>query len=511
MSRILDGGRLVRDPQPFHLSDDLVEVIGLGDFYRYLGVREGYQPDIKSNLALSQAIERIERLFKSSLTPDQKLIALRRFEMPRLTYLLRLRRFPQVELKKVDRTVRRCVRLAYRLPVRTCTAFFHSPCGSGGLGIPSLASEGDILTVTQAYKMLTAPDGRVVAVARGRLEAVALGTASERQGISALAAFLSGGPALHSAPLPGLDLFVRTRQAAARLGLKFTSNADAELCVTSGGKTLAPRNRCVITRTLHQQQNARWRGVWASNHDQGKTVSAHTLYAYSNNWVMKTGALNIAERRFAMKSRLNLLPVKKVRSRFNKYPQPNLRCCRCGHTEETLPHVLNHCKPVMEQILRRHDRIMGEVLSHIPQQRFTRISVDEVCLAHAQQTGENLRPDVILEQAGGISVVDFACPFDNGADALELAATRKVDKYRELCENLARATGKRVSFHTYIIGSLGSYAKGNSTTLAALGIAGRLQTQVARNTCNLALKGSHEVWQSWCRGIPTRSVEHITA
>ena len=143
----------------------------------------------------------------------------------------------------------------------------------------------------------------------------------------------------------------------------------------------------------------------------------------------------------------------------------------------------------MEKILERHDRIVGEVISHVPQQRFTRISVDEVCLAHAQQTGENLRPDVILERAGGISVVYFACPFDNGADALELAATRKVNKYRELCENLARASGKRVSFHTYIIGSLGSYVKGNSTTLVTRGIAGRLQTQVARNTCNLALKG----------------------
>jgi len=31
MSRVLDGGRLVRDPQPFHLSDDLVEVIELGE------------------------------------------------------------------------------------------------------------------------------------------------------------------------------------------------------------------------------------------------------------------------------------------------------------------------------------------------------------------------------------------------------------------------------------------------------------------------------------------------
>jgi len=320
--------------------------------------------------------------------------------MPRLMYLLRLRLFPQVELKKVVRAVRRCVRIGHRLPVRTCTAFFHSPCGSGGLCIPSFASEGDILTVTQAYKMLTASDGRVAAVARGQLEADALGTAPERRDISAVAAFLSCGPTSHSVPLPCVDLFVRKRQATTRLGLKFTTNADAELCVTSGDKTLASRNRCVLTRTLHQQQNARWRGVWASNPDQGKTVSAHTLYAYSNNWVTKTGALNIAERRFAMKSRLKLLPVKKVRSRFNNYPQPNLRCCRCGHTEETLPHVLNHCKPVMDQILKRHDRIMGEVLSHIPQQRFTRFSVDEVCLAHVQQTGENLRPDVLLEGAG---------------------------------------------------------------------------------------------------------------
>ena len=63
--------------------------------------------------------------------------------------------------------------------------------------------------------------------------------------------------------------------------------------------------------------------------------------------------------------------------------------------------------------------------------------------------------NTLVYQQVKISVVDFACPLDNGADALELAATRKVDKYRELCENLARSSGKRVSFHTYIIGSLG--------------------------------------------------------
>jgi len=58
---------LVRDPQPIYPSNDLVEVIELGEFYRYPGVREGYRSDIKSNLALSQAVERTERLFRSSL------------------------------------------------------------------------------------------------------------------------------------------------------------------------------------------------------------------------------------------------------------------------------------------------------------------------------------------------------------------------------------------------------------------------------------------------------------
>jgi len=53
------------------------------------------------------------------------------------------------------------------------------------------------------------------------------------------------------------------------------------------------------------------------------------------------------------------------------------------------------------------------------------------------------------------------------------------DHFSSLASNTTANTQKvRLSFHTYIIGSLGSYAKGNSTTLAALGIAGRLQTQV---------------------------------
>ena len=50
--------------------------------------------------------------------------------------------------------------------------------------------------------MLSAPDERVAAVARGRLEAVALGTASERQDISALAAFVRW-PSITFGPLAG--------------------------------------------------------------------------------------------------------------------------------------------------------------------------------------------------------------------------------------------------------------------------------------------------------------------
>jgi len=132
-------------------------------------------------------------------------------------------------------------------------------------------------------------------------------------------------------------------------------------------------------------------------------------------------------------------------------------------------------------------------------------------LAHAEATGENLRPDVILESPSGILVVDFVCPFDNGAEALELASARKHSKYRELCENLSLSSRKRVDFHAFVIGSLGSYAKGNSTLLQALGISGRRQTELAKKVCNLAIKGSHDTWQAWCRGIPTARAEQNTA
>jgi len=118
MSQVTDGARRIRDPQPFNLSGGVVEVIGLAEFYRYLGVQLGYQQTPRGTV-LAQAVERIENLFRSDLAPHQKLLALKRFELPRLSFLLRLVRFPQSELRRVDRNVRRCVRIAYCLPMST--------------------------------------------------------------------------------------------------------------------------------------------------------------------------------------------------------------------------------------------------------------------------------------------------------------------------------------------------------------------------------------------------------
>ena len=358
--------------------------------------------------------------------------------------------------------------------------------------------------------MLTSPDPLVAQVASGSLQRhVKTWSRSKITSAHDLANFLSGRPVGgRSTRIPGTklptDLWARVRMASRRLKVEWNSLLDKPSLVM-GASFVTPDDRRSVVRILHQRACSGWKERWQSHVCQGKTVSAHSLHSHSNDFITNSASMLPHSQIFAFKARLNLLPVRTVRARIyarNNNTSPPLRCRRCRDSVESLAHVLNHCPASMSAITSRHDSVMSEVLRRIPPGTFSSVTVDRVVPEHVAATGELLRPDIVARRPDGSAVVvDVVCPFDRGADALDEAAARKLAKYDELCTNLHQATGKPVACHALVVGSLGSYARGNNTTLSALGIPNGDRSRVAKLISSLSIKGSHNIWRSWCSGV----------
>lgn len=82
--------------------------------------------------------EYLSRVSKAPLKPQQRIVVLRSYLVPRLFYRLVFEPISGKLLNKIDRAIRLNVRNWLRLPHDVPVAFFHAPNKDGGLGIPSL-------------------------------------------------------------------------------------------------------------------------------------------------------------------------------------------------------------------------------------------------------------------------------------------------------------------------------------------------------------------------------------
>nr|BAC82601.1 reverse transcriptase [Ciona intestinalis] len=475
--RTLRGGRRVALEDPLLLNGVEIPLLRPGEHYKYLGAMTGVMSVPRTGSQLIKDFRaRLQRLFTSFLTPHQKLIALKRFLLPSLSFHLRVRPIARSELIALDRRVRECLRVAFRLTKPSCQAVFHTPTDMDGLGVPSVCSESSILTIAQGFKVLTSPDGTVSATASARVKlyAAKFGGLTEA-GPSDWARYLSGDDVNgNSTRKPGANLpsglWTRVRCASRQLGAVWRVCPENGITVRVRNSVITSRDRRKLIRSFHDCSNQQWKEQWMQHPNQEKTAAAHMAYADANRWVKQPSVMEPHTYFFALRARLNLLPTRVSRAIYSRDQHPDILCRRCGASVESLPHVLNHCPPNMSIILGRHNLVLQEVLNAVDKTQFKEISVDRTVPEHMSETGEALRPDIVARRNdGSVVVVDVACPFDQKANFDE-AAKRKLLKYDKLCCNIAASTGKPVECHSIVVGSLGSLAEGLSTSLRALGI-----------------------------------------
>ena len=493
------------DTLPLKFGNGHIRVLNRGEFYKYLGANTGHRLPCTDSKFVQKVEDDVRTLFKTPLFPTQKLVALKRFIIPSLRFHLRVRPFTQRDLHRLDTTVLRCVRAAFRLPGNACNSFFYTPCQAGGLGIPSLAVEHDILTVTQVYKMMTSPDEQVSSTAIDHLEwVIARKHSIQRATREDITTYLSGANPSGSdtancnsgAPR---DIFSRVTRSSRRLKVQFKLEDDGSFSVEFRGNLVTSVGRRVLTKALHQNQHLVWLEKWQDSPSQGKSVASLSRYPVSNRFINQPKLLSPGATSFALKARLSLLPTLNVVQRFNRGPRPvpfSFLCCRgCGSAEENLGHVLNVCPSTMDLQLERHNRIQDLLVNSIPVNHFRSVRLDCVNDDHHELSGDVLRPDVVATRHDGSTVVvDVTVPYVNGPQSLQRAAERKLAKYEELATNIMQRSGKEVHLFPFVVGSLGCYSKYNRPAMDALGIPLRVQRGLAPQLVTTAINGSCKIW-----------------
>ena len=225
--------------------------------------------------------------------------------------------------------------------------------------------------------------------------------------------------------------------------IKFNDKGLPILSTETTGSVLAKE----ASRFLHFHVQDRFASTLLALPDQGKVGRALTTDTFANGSTWQYNGLNIRFRdwRFIHRARLNCLPVNSVKSRWsNSSP----KCRRCD-SDETLPHVLCHCRPNMPSILRRHNSIVDRIVNAV--QRGSITTDQQVRAANSR-----LRPDIIVEEDKKVLIIDVCCPFDNNAEALRDAEQRKLDKYEGLKQFFV-GQGKQCKVFGFVIGALGSW------------------------------------------------------
>ena len=154
-----------------------------------------------------------------------------------------------------------------------------------------------------------------------------------------------------------------------------------------------------------------------------------------------------ADWRFINRARLNLLPLN-----ANRHDPGNKACRRCGYEKETLPHVINHCMRYSQLYTRRHNAVVNRV-KKAAQSKYTVLAENEAVVG-------TLRPDLVIVRNGSATVIDVTIPFENRLEALAEARRVKCEKYQPLAEALSTKF-TNVSVEALVVGSLGSWDKGN--------------------------------------------------
>ncbi|XP_054720777.1 uncharacterized protein LOC129230404 [Uloborus diversus] len=471
----------------FKLDNQPIRSLKESDFQHFLGKPVGFNlvPDFSS---LNEAINIGQKICSSKLAPWQRIDAMKSFFFPSLQFAMRMGTFPKEAWTKIDQHFRKPLKDTLSLPSRASNDYLYGHRKSGCLGIPLLAEDSDLHLVDSAFKLLTSLDSAVADLALQDLKDAVQKRARSPPTLELLGEYLSGsmdGP-FRKTSNDVSNLWARTRCASRRIGITW-SFPDGVPEITFRGSTLRKLDRrrvLKVTRDMTRKEHA---AKLLACPNQGKVLECVAASPASSHFFPNGAYTRFADWRFVHRARLNLLPLNAAKP-WKRGADSG--CRRCPGTQETLPHVLEHCMRNSAAYQRRHNAIVDRI-KKAAATRFTILGENQ------QVDPSNLRPDLVLQKGSTVLILDVTIPFENRLAAFETARQAKLQKYQPTAE-FFKSSFANVQIVPVLVGALGTWDPKNDKCLQSL--CSRSYLKLMRKLCV-----SDTI--SWSRDIYT---EHIT-
>lgn len=290
----------------FSVSGIPLPACGIEARWKYLGVE--FSPNGRNVPLTKDVASMLERVAKAPLKPQQRLVILRFYLIPRLYHRLVLGRWNRKLLKRLDVQIRDAVRKWMALPHDTPLGYYHAPVAEGGLGVGSFSTAIPWMQVQRLSRMATS-----------------------------------------SSPI--------CRQAADTYMVKTALDRAKKACVVRGN-ILSDK----------QSVGKHWSALLHASND-GHALREVRQVPAAQRWVQEgTGLLTGRAFIDVNKLRINALPVR-TRTKRGRDTDKN---CRGGcRASETLDHVLQKCHRTHAARIKRHDGLVQIVVDRLRKKGWT--------------------------------------------------------------------------------------------------------------------------------------------
>ncbi|XP_048519012.1 uncharacterized protein LOC125503125 [Dendroctonus ponderosae] len=538
----IDGRRKQAITTAFNIQGGEPAILGEHELYEHLGVPTGYHTANSADKVLQAMSRNLGKVDNSLLAPWQKCDAINTFVLPCLSFHLKNGVVPKTELSKLDRELKIAAKKWLNLPQRASVEPLYMSYKMGGVNLMPMNQMADISQITHAARLL---DSATVGSLAKLLLQQSVTQRLRRDGTnSELAEYLNGSMAgdFKNESIDVTNTFTRLRTATTRLRRKHPNvewiSVDGKLKVSINKCTVNTRD---VEASLKNLMRESYRQQLLAKPDQGKVYQVTPAATAPNHFMRSGDFTRFAEWRFVHRARLDCVPLKGARRHGNG----DKRCRRCGHANETLPHVLNHCKPHFAAMTRRHDAVLNRITKAFKPPGDTVVKVNRTVPGF----DDGLRPDLLITNINEktMTLVDVAIAFENRYTAFEATRAEKLRKYKHIADDfIARgqpyaarlqrrstvvdvaiafenqykafeatraeklgkyqhiaddfiARGYDVHMDDFIIGSLGGWDPENERTLSRLGLGRRYCHLMRRLMCTETIRWSRDVY-----------VEHVT-
>lgn len=514
-SYILERGRRIQSDLAFTINGEATRSHNLFMAMEYLGSSVALMKRIKMSSVeklLSNVELEIKRIGDSQLLLNQKIDAIKRFEIPKLDYALSNNVVSLNKLRQLDQLIRNTI--ASHLQNKNVPRdAFYTHWADGGFGIPELY-QSHLQLQTKSYfeckfSKMERTRNLMDFFEHEEIRYRGLSLASEHQRFGNILEDEDGN--LVQSFRRGTNCtFIRAITASRKLGIGIKFDDNQAISIEDLRNHLEP-----VTVTGPKAINSVIKTICNESHRRSLyslPLHGHSFRSChdspeSNSFLSNPiRLLNDNIQKFTLLARANILPTHEILALSQNIPN---KCERCSSTEnDSLMHRLNNCPPQYAEYTKRHNCVVTIVSNLIRETR------RPYPILHSSQTItlrnlvlppslSRLKPDLwFLEpELNKLTVVEVTIPYgsfnEDGVSTLATRRSQKLEKYQELISFIRDSLRIKVEYYVIIVSSLGAVPKDTIRDLKKLARSQKRTSRYARLCSEAALAYSCTLfWRS---------------